>query len=256
MSGAPVKNFRMFRELCGESTLKNVVIVTNMWEGIDRQVGKEREEELKTKPIFFEPAISKGARMARHENTVDSAKKILRLVLCNRPLPLRIQEELVDENKDIMETGAGEEMNRELESQVRKHKDEMDALKEQIERAIKDKDEETRRELEEEKKRVRDEVERLKDDAKRWASDYQRERQELEYRFGKMEEKMERIDRLGIEATADAAKEDSEDSEEEKKKKEKKEKRKRKRWSIMGAVGEAVTAIVSVVVGINGFFVG
>ena len=198
MSGTPVKNLRMFRELCGESSLKNVVIVTNMWEGIDRQVGERRQIELMSKANFFEPLLRGGGRMARHENAVASAQEILRLVLYNRPLPLRIQEELVDEKKDITETGAGEEVNRELNAQIKKHKEEMNALKEQMKQAIKDKDEETRRELGEECKWMQDEVERLENDAKRMASDYWREKQEMEDRLRQMEEAKQREHRLRI----------------------------------------------------------
>ena len=98
----------MFRKLCGESTLRNVVIVTNMWGEVDPRVGEAREAELMGKDIFFKPALDKGAQIARNENTVTSARKIIRLVLDNHPLPLRIQEELVNEGKDITETCAGE----------------------------------------------------------------------------------------------------------------------------------------------------
>ena len=171
----------MFRELCGETTLKNVVIVTTMWEGVDRQLGERREAELMTKDAFFKPVLTKGGRMVRHGNNVASAERILRLILRNcEPLPLRIQEELVDENKDITETGAGEEINRELNAQVRKHKEEIRALREQMEQAKKDKDEETRKELEEETKRARDEIKRLENNASRLASDYQRRKEEIE----------------------------------------------------------------------------
>jgi len=145
MSGAPVKNFKMFQKLCGESALQNVVIVTNMWGGVNLRVGEKRETELKGKDIFFKPVLEEGARMARHSNTVDSAQDILRLVLHNPPLPLCIQVELVDEQKDISRTSAGEELNRELNARIRKHKEEMQALEEEMDRAMRNKDARTRR---------------------------------------------------------------------------------------------------------------
>ena len=188
MSGAPVKNFRMFRRLCGERALQNVVIVTNMWEGVDPQVGEEREAELKGKDIFFKPALEFGAQMARHENTAPSAEDILRLLLPKHPLPLCIQTELVRDRKDITETMAGEELNRELNVQIKKHKEEMRILKEDMEEAMKDKDEETRRILGAEAKKLEDSIEKLEDYADRLASDYQRGKQELEARLAKAEE--------------------------------------------------------------------
>ena len=182
-----MKNFRMFRELCGEGTLKNVVVVTTMWEGIDHQTGEKREAELKKKDTFFKSVLTGGGQMARHENTVVSAQEILRLILHNHPLPLRIQEELVDENKDITETGAGGEMGRELNAEVRRLREEMDTLKEQMKQAIQNKDEVTRKELEGETKGAGDNVERLENDLGRMGPDYRREQRELEDHLKQME---------------------------------------------------------------------
>ena len=77
----------MFRKLCGDSTLQNVVIVTNMWGQVDPEVGEAREFELMNRDILFKPILDKGAQIARNENTVTSAQKIIRLVLNNHPLP-------------------------------------------------------------------------------------------------------------------------------------------------------------------------
>ena len=97
----------MFRELCGDDNLKNVLIVTNMWGEIDPQVGLARESELSSKDIFFKPAVDKGAQLLRHENTVGSAHTIIRQVMKNHPAALQIQQELVDQGKEISETAAG-----------------------------------------------------------------------------------------------------------------------------------------------------
>jgi len=79
MGGISPRNFRMFKRLCGESTLRNIVIVTNMWGEVDPQVGEAREAKLKD--TFFKPVLDKGAQIARNENTVTSAHRIIRLIL-------------------------------------------------------------------------------------------------------------------------------------------------------------------------------
>jgi len=38
----------MFREFCGDATLKNVILVTNMWGEVTQDVGEARERELTT----------------------------------------------------------------------------------------------------------------------------------------------------------------------------------------------------------------
>lgn len=174
-----VRNCSMFRKLCGDNTLRNVVLVSNMWEEVDPQRGDAREAELARDDMFFKPALERGARMARHDNTVPSAETIIRLILENHPLPLRIQQELVDEGKGISETAAGEELNREINAQMRRHREEMWAVREEMERAAKDKDEQTRRGLEIESRRMQKQMERLQIDARRFELDYKKEKEKL-----------------------------------------------------------------------------
>jgi hypothetical protein len=111
MTGVSKKNLVMFQQLCGERALQNVVIVTNMWEEVHPLIGNTREANLMrdSKPI-----LDRGAKMARHDNTISSAQTIIRLLLNNHPLPLRIQEELVDGGKDVSETAASWELSLEL----------------------------------------------------------------------------------------------------------------------------------------------
>ena len=47
-TGMAGRNFKMFRELCGDSSLKNVILVTNMWGEVSEAVGETREQELTT----------------------------------------------------------------------------------------------------------------------------------------------------------------------------------------------------------------
>ena len=182
-----MRNLNMFQKLCGDSSLQNVVIVTNMWGDVDPGVGNAREAELMREDIFFKPMLDNGAQVARHNNTIASAESIIRLVLDNHPLPLRIQVELVNERKDISKTSAGEELNRELNAQIRKHQEDMRILKEEMEQAIKEKDEDTRRILENENRRMQNEIERFENDAERFVTDYRNEKEKLEARLAQVE---------------------------------------------------------------------
>jgi hypothetical protein len=187
MGGAQTKNFRMFRSLCGDGALRNVVIVTNMWSRVEPEVGEAREAELRGEDMFFKPAIERGTRMARHENTVSSTETIIRLLINNRPLPLRIQRELIDERKDIADTSAGRELNQELDEEIRKHKEDIRVLTEEMEQAAREKDEETRNELEVETRRMHEQMRRLEDEARRLASDYWKEKREFQAHLSELE---------------------------------------------------------------------
>ncbi|KAF9781312.1 hypothetical protein BJ322DRAFT_269416 [Thelephora terrestris] len=187
VGGISTRNFKMFRKLCGDSTLHNVLIVTNMWGEVELRTGSDREAELMKEDIFFKPVLDKGAQMDRHLNTAGSAEHIIRRILDNHPLPLRIQQELVDEHKSITETGAAEELNREFNERVKGIQIEMRTLREEMEQAIRDKDEETRMELEISAKKMQREMERYQNDARRLEHDYLQERQRLEARILQME---------------------------------------------------------------------
>ena len=58
-TGIPRRNFGMLRELFGDSALKNVVLVTNMWGDVSLDVGVARERELVQE--FLKPVLDKGA---------------------------------------------------------------------------------------------------------------------------------------------------------------------------------------------------
>ncbi|SRR5258708_15517269 len=127
MSGISRRNFRIFRKICGENALTNVVFVTTMWDNlVDMEEGEARERNLQNMDGFFKDALEKGAKMVRHELQQDatkSAHEILRLIIANRPLPLQIQQELVDQKKPLAKTSAGEEVNRELVTKLEKYED-------------------------------------------------------------------------------------------------------------------------------------
>ncbi|KAF9260261.1 hypothetical protein L218DRAFT_1079502 [Marasmius fiardii PR-910] len=180
MGGISIRNFKMFRKLCGESTLKNVLIVTNMWGEVSRRIGEARELELKSDDMFFKPVLDKKARLVRHDNTPETARAILSLLVQNEPLPLCIQTELVDEGaKSIADTAAGGELNRELEKHVEKHRKEIEKVEAEMKEAIRAKDEETHRELEEAKQKLEKQMLETKEDARKLVLDFAARNEDL-----------------------------------------------------------------------------
>ena len=190
--GITGRNFNVFRKLCGESTLKNVILVTHMWEEDPQDINEAREEELSSK--FFKPALDKGAQMARHHNTTESARDILRKVVGNRPVVLQIQRELVDEWKDIIDTAVGESINRELKEQIRRHRASLVELQEEMDKALAAQDKNMRRDLEEAKGNLSEQVEKIEQAAEGMALDYATEKGKMKAKMREVEQeaKMER----------------------------------------------------------------
>ena len=177
----------MFRELCGESALGNVVLVTNMWKEDSQDTNEARERELST--IFFKQAVDKGAHMVRHLNTAESAHNIVRRIMGNRPVALRIQRQLVDERKGIADTAAGRAINQELGEQMRQHEAELKRVLDDVMQAAAEKDEVTREELEEETMRLQDQMEKIKKDWEGMTAGYAMEKRRVEARMIAMEQR-------------------------------------------------------------------
>ena len=133
VGGIAAKNFRMFRRLCGDHTLKNVVIVTNMWGEVSLEKGEVREQELKTNSKFFKNTIDKGAVIVRHDNTIDSAREILRGIMNKQPIVLRIQDEMINHGRNITETRAAKELRRDIMEEENRQRAEMAGYKQAAE---------------------------------------------------------------------------------------------------------------------------
>jgi len=150
VGGISRRTFNVFRKLCGQDSLSNVLIVTNMWSDPPTERELDREKELRDHPDFFQLALEKGATLVRREHKdQESAHKIIRLLLKNQPTVMNFQRELVDQGKELSDTGAGQVLTHELKLAMERHKAEMQAVKAEMEAALNERDELTQKELSE-----------------------------------------------------------------------------------------------------------
>lgn len=164
MGGNAKKNLRMFRELCGESALKNVCITTTNWSRVTEEEGESRELELRESPNLFKPLIDAGAELFRWDNTDSaSAQSIVDSLIRKDKTKLQIQAEL-DEGKTLEETGAGSVLKEEMIALVEKHKVDMQALQKEIEEAAMTKQAELLAELEEERQKTQEQMLKIQED--------------------------------------------------------------------------------------------
>jgi len=122
MGGISKENFRLFEKICGKDAMKNVVIATTMWDEVSHEVGEMREQELASKPVFFQQALSHGARMFRQDNSFTSAVTLVRQLLHNPAFVLQMQREIVDERKVLQDTEAGIELQATLFRHAERHR--------------------------------------------------------------------------------------------------------------------------------------
>lgn len=132
-----------------------------MWTRVEAAKAAAYEEELKSKPQFFKTTLDQGAVLVRHTDTKESAHEIIRLLLNKESKPLRIQRELVDENKKPFQTAAGEALLRELAKLEQKHHKEMQELEKDLAEARQEQDEVGVAELQEEREKLEEEHKKL-----------------------------------------------------------------------------------------------
>jgi hypothetical protein len=183
MYGSTLRNLLMFRELCGENPLKNVILVTTGW-GTAAASGNlsqatENERQLRTEPKFWANMIRRGSDIKKFEDTRESALDIIFSLVDRKPTVLKIQKELVDENRNLIETSAGHVVNEEIKKLEEKYRAELLELAKQMEEAKAKQD----RELQEVLAISKKELERLKLDARHAQDqlDYERRNHQRQY---------------------------------------------------------------------------
>ncbi|KAF2127836.1 hypothetical protein P153DRAFT_344245 [Dothidotthia symphoricarpi CBS 119687] len=117
MSGSAQRYFDIFRRVCGEQNLSNVVLLTTMWSELkDEGKGLQRERELRRD--FWNDMESRGSTIRRFDGSRSMAEAFVCRLMRKQDIVLDIQEELVDQGKRLGDTKAGQLVLPQLERQI------------------------------------------------------------------------------------------------------------------------------------------
>jgi hypothetical protein len=166
-------------KIIGDAALQNTQIVTTMWDRVTDAEGSYRLEQLSKGEDMFKPALDKNAGITRHNNTYEMAEATILNILNNSkpPFELAIQKELVDENKELPQTGAGIEVDKLAAELIKKHQEEVAELDEEKEEASQGTA--ARKQLEEEAARLREQMQRTDGERRTMQMEYTRKREEV-----------------------------------------------------------------------------
>jgi len=128
MTGASLKNLRMFDSLCGQDALPSVILVTTMWDEIREEAGVRREKELID--TFWKDMADSGCKTARFNHAYDSAWKIVDSLLPKDQEPLQLSKDIVDDKLRLKETKAGVTLHDELQRLMKDQKEATRRLRE------------------------------------------------------------------------------------------------------------------------------
>ncbi len=135
MEGSALRNLRMFRMLCGEDFMKNVILGTTFWDVVDEKQGAAREEELLQTDGFFKDMKEKGCDVVRIFDDRASNLELLSRFAAKQPTVMRIQQEMFG-GKTLAETAAASAVSQELAELQRQNLEKLADVQHQAQKII------------------------------------------------------------------------------------------------------------------------
>lgn len=201
MQGSGMRNLHMFKRLCGDQNLSNVVMATCQWERVLEADGIERERQLKETKNFWGYMVERGSQVHRHYNTRESALKLIDSLVSgttSRPkIVLDIQAQMVDEGKDLAATGAGQAIDDAISKERDRFAKQIAESQADLKEALASRDRETAEILRQHQEEMNARVRKL--DTEHSALQVSLERLQEE-RFAKLKKALEEAERVNAEA--------------------------------------------------------
>lgn len=186
----------MFRKLCGQDALKNVILATTMWDRIEPSEGEARERELIATPEYWGWMQTQGSTVFRYTGSLASAHHIIGFFLEKAPTVLDIQQQMVDDKKAIYETSAGRALDGHLDRERQRWADDLRKTQQQMQEAIQARDAVSKRMLEDVQRENRQHLARLKQDQEKLRTSTEEMHRE---KYAQLEARLQKQLQRGIE---------------------------------------------------------
>lgn len=149
MEGTSLLNLTVMQKLCGSETFENVVLASTFWDLVEEDSGIRREEELCKTPQFWGGMKRNGSRVIRIKDYTQSKDVLLQLA-GKGGVALQIQKEMVEDEKKLSDTAAGQKLNHDLARLQEEHQQQKRAMEERAQAELKRREEQNQRKLTEE----------------------------------------------------------------------------------------------------------
>ncbi|KAL8653076.1 MAG: hypothetical protein Q9226_003996 [Calogaya cf. arnoldii] len=154
MTQSSLQNLRLFRKLCGDHNLKNVVLATTKWSVTPLEDALRREKDLTSETGFWRTMMAAGSVVRRFENSAESAMALVEEILdIGQKIVPTIQKEVVEGTK-LADTQAGAFIEEAIALLQKEHDEEKQALWEEVQRAKKEHNRSMQEALEAERRRL------------------------------------------------------------------------------------------------------
>jgi hypothetical protein len=175
--GCAMQNLKMFKKMCGQSCLPNVVLMTTMWGGSREQLALQeaRELQLKTSDDFWAGLIRLGAQAKRYIGTRECGLAIIEDMLSRPQIVLDIQRQIVDEGKNLNETAAGQQLREDMAKAGEKFQEELRQARDDMAEALRQKDAKLAEELKRNSEKLEEKMRHMDRDKQRLEHDLQKQ---------------------------------------------------------------------------------
>lgn len=195
--GSAKRNLRMFQQLCGTKNLGSVILATTHWSDKEGKRYPEDEGQRKVKQLieteeFWGGMVARGSRVERHDGTKESARNIIsNLVDRKIRVVLDIQKQLVDQNKSLEDTDAGQALQSELIKERKISEAKLADLKLDMESALQEKDVKWQKEIENDRAKFKADIRKGYEQTKELETNMNKIAEEKEAQIRAMEARME-----------------------------------------------------------------
>ena len=97
----------MFEKLCGKDAIHNIILTTTMWDIVDEETGRDREQQLKSK--YWQTMLERKSSTSRFLGTRESALRVIAPLIdaANAKSWSLLKQEMVDMRTKLREKSAG-----------------------------------------------------------------------------------------------------------------------------------------------------
>lgn len=132
VGGAAAKNLKLFQTLVGKDNMRNVKLVTTMWDKLPREERGVGEQNVKLlEKDFWDEMMTAGAQVDRCEDPASDGYRIICSVLTTSPVTLQLQKEMIA-GLAVDETTAGKFVMGELNKLRKQHERDIQELRELV----------------------------------------------------------------------------------------------------------------------------
>ena len=167
------------KQLCGDTTLKNLVIMTHDWKKVSPAV---EDGMRKAFPRQYSIAIAEGAQVYHCTNESELDLGALRIILGGRAVVPKVQQGPINKSSDLEQTAVAMELSKEIPELAERQNSDIKMLEEGMQDPMDKKGEELLRELEEQNRRAQEEADGLRKHIAEMQSKEEIARKEMERR--------------------------------------------------------------------------